>query len=130
MDFGCGPGPLLANMLREHGYQVRLYDPFYANDVDCLMQRYDFITCTEVVEHLRQPKQEFERLFALLQPYGILAVMTKLVIDAEAFAKWHYKNDPTHICFYSRESLQWLAYRYQKMVEFIGNDVIIFSGQA
>lgn len=126
LDFGCGPGPLLAHMLTEHGHDVVLYDPLFAPGGQYRQHRYDFITGTEVVEHFRYPAQEFQRLFELLQPDGLLALMTKLVIDAQAFAKWHYKNDPTHIAFYSIATLQWLADRYQKQLVLIDKDVMLF----
>jgi len=32
LDYGCGPGPALAAMLREAGHDVALYDPFFAPD--------------------------------------------------------------------------------------------------
>lgn len=127
LDYGCGPGPLLAKMLSEHGHHIEVYDPYYAANNDYRQRRYDFITCTEVAEHFRRPGQEFEHLFSLLLPQGILALMTKLVIDAPAFAKWHYKNDPTHISFYSETSLQWLAIRYRKQITILGSDVILFG---
>lgn len=127
LDFGCGPGPLLATMLAEQGFSVRIYDPFYANEPELLYQRYDFITCTEVVEHLRQPQPVFEQLFGLLKPDGLLGIMTKRVIDVQAFSRWHYKNDPTHICFYSEATLQWLADKYQRNLVLIDKDVVIFQ---
>jgi len=126
LDFGCGPGPLLAKMLIEQGYSVSLYDPIYADAPELLHQHYDFITCTEVVEHFRQPQLMFEQLFDLLKPHGLLGIMTKRVINVEAFSRWHYKNDPTHICFYSEETLQWLADQYQRKMALIDKDVVIF----
>ena len=102
LDYGCGPGPLLAEILKQAGHGVELFDPFYADHPQHLQNRYDFITCTEVAEHFRRPGIEFERLFGLLKPSGRLGLMTKLVIDADAFAHWHYKNDQTHISFLSR----------------------------
>lgn len=130
LDFGCGPGPLLAEMFSEQGHAMRAFDPFYANQPETLQSRYDFVTCTEVVEHFRRPQEEFQRLFGLLKPSGHLGVMTKLVIDADAFSRWHYKNDPTHIGFFSEDTLQWLAASYQCRLEIIGKDVIIFTAQA
>ena len=130
LDFGCGSGPLLAEMFKQHGHQIKLFDPFYACQPQNLQQSYDFITCTEVVEHLREPKTSWHQLFAMLKADGVLGVMTKLVIDAEAFAKWHYKNDPTHISFYSRPTLNWLAKRYDYELEIIGNDVILFTAKS
>lgn len=116
----------MAQILREHGHNVEIHDPFYANNPQHLQRRYDFVTCTEVVEHFRQPRREFHRLFALLKPEGLLGLMTKLVIDAEAFRNWHYKNDLTHVCFFSKATLQWLADAYQCQLEIIGKDVAIF----
>jgi hypothetical protein len=114
-------------MLSEAGHQVNTYDPIYAPDTHCLSQQYDFISCSEVVEHFRQPDLEFSRLFGLLKPHGYLGLMTKLVLDADAFSRWHYKNDLSHICFFSKPCFEWLATRYQCDVEFIGADVVLFK---
>jgi len=127
LDYGCGPGPALAGLFRAQGHRVNLYDPFYADFPEHLQQAYDFISCTEVVEHLRQPRPAFDVLFDLLKPGGWLGIMTKLVIDAEAFSKWHYKNDQTHIAFFSQATFNWLATHYDCQIEFIGQDVIILQ---
>lgn len=127
LDYGCGPGPALAGLLEGYGHRVKLYDPFYANHRAHLQQQYDFVTCTEVIEHFREPGREFARLFGLIRPGGWLGIMTKLVIDADAFSRWHYKNDPTHIAFFSRPTLTGLAERYDCAIEFIGSDVIILQ---
>ena len=55
--------------------------------------------------------------------------MTKLVIDAEAFSRWHYKNDLTHVSFFSKTTMQWLAETYHCELEFVGKDVMIFRDQ-
>lgn len=127
LDFGCGPGPALAALLEEAGHQVVLYDPFYAPDRTALQGHYDFITATEVVEHLHRPDEELARLWRLLRPGGVLGLMTKLVIDVEAFARWHYKNDPTHVCFFSRDSFAWLAREWGARLEIVGQDVILLA---
>lgn len=129
LDFGCGPGPLLASMLREQGHRIAIYDPFYADHPQLLRETYDFITCTEVVEHFRHPHQEFRRLFKMLNPNGLLGIMTKLVIDKDAFSRWHYKNDPTHISFFSHTTLQWLANQYHCQLEFVAKDAVTFRQQ-
>ncbi|MCB1704778.1 MAG: class I SAM-dependent methyltransferase [Halioglobus sp.] len=125
LDFGCGPGPALAHMLREEGFEVVCYDSLFVPDAAALAQCYDFICATEVVEHLHHPGRELERLWSLLQPGGWLGIMTKLVRDAEAFSRWHYKNDPTHVCFFSARTWHWWARRYGAAVEIIGADVIL-----
>ncbi|MBS3963781.1 MAG: class I SAM-dependent methyltransferase [Methylomonas sp.] len=129
LDFGCGPGPLLANMLRQQGHDLAVYDPMYADNPDVLSRNYDFITCTEVIEHFRQPAQAFEQIFQCLKPGGILGLMTKLVIDASAFSRWHYKNDPTHVSYYSPPTMTWLATSNHCEIEFIGTDVMILTRQ-
>lgn len=127
LDFGCGPGPALASMFREAGYEMALYDIFYANNADVLAMEYDFVTCTEVVEHLFDPGEVLEMLLARLKPGGWLGVMTKLVRDREAFSRWHYKNDMTHVCFFSRDTFLWLAEAYGCKLLFIGDDVILLK---
>jgi hypothetical protein len=125
LDFGCGPGPALAAMFREAGHTVALYDPFYAPDTSVLNGNYDFISATEVVEHLYLPGHELSRLWRILSVGGTLGVMTKLVIDLEAFSRWHYKNDPTHVCFFSRQTWQWWAQQHGARLTFAAADVVL-----
>ncbi len=127
LDFGCGPAPALAHMLLRQGFQVSLYDSFYYPDAAALGGEYDFICTTEVVEHLHSPGWELARLWSLLAPGGWLGIMTKLVRDREAFAGWHYKNDVTHVCFFSRRTWQWWAAQQGATLEFIGADVILLG---
>jgi SAM-dependent methyltransferase len=112
LDFGCGPGPALAHMLREAGQRVTLYDPLFHPDDGALDGRYDFIVLSEVAEHLHDPAGVFERLFGLLRPRGILAVMTGFPPAAGRFASWHYRRDPTHVVFYRPATLRQLARRF------------------
>jgi hypothetical protein len=130
LDFGSGPGPTLSVMLSEQGHNMYIYDPFYARDETVLNDKYDFITATEVVEHLRFPGRELQRLWSLIHPEGYLALMTKMVVDNVSFSNWHYKNDNTHICFFSRESFTLLALEWGTNAEFIGTDVILFQKPA
>ena len=124
LDFGCGPGPTLNVMMAEAGWSMDIYDPFYYDNKIIFDRRYDFITATEVVEHIYQPGTCLDRLWAMLNSGGTLALMTKLVTDKQAFMGWHYKNDPTHVCFYSQQTFNFLADRWQAEVEFVANDVI------
>jgi 2-polyprenyl-3-methyl-5-hydroxy-6-metoxy-1,4-benzoquinol methylase len=130
LDFGSGPGPALAAMLTEAGHHVTLYDPFYADDPAALARCYDFITASEVVEHLHRPGAAFERLYRCLKPGGLLGIMTKRVIDRARFARWHYKNDPTHVCFFSRATFAWLAAGWQARLDIVDRDVIIVQKPA
>ncbi len=127
LDFGCGPGPTLSLMLEEKGVTMALYDPFYFNDKAVLDRTYDFICATEVVEHLSNPIKEFVKLFSMLKPGGWLGLMTKMVKDQQAFSRWHYIHDQTHICFYSRATFVYIAEKVGANVTFVANDVILLQ---
>lgn len=109
LDYGCGPGPALAEILREAGHRVALYDPLFAPDRAPLSDSFDFVTCTETAEHFHAPHAEFTRLRALLRPGGWLAVMTCFQTDDARFADWHYRKDPTHVVFYREATFHYLA---------------------
>lgn len=109
LDYGCGPGPALVAMMRERGFSCEGYDPIYACDTQLLEGRYDFVTCTEVVEHFHHPGRDFDTLVTLLNPGGWLAIMTRWLTDDVDFQRWHYRRDPTHVCFYNRDTFEWIA---------------------
>jgi SAM-dependent methyltransferase len=127
LDFGCGPGPALAAMLTEAGHHMRLYDPMFTPDESALQRTYDFITCTEVIEHFHYPAAEFARLNRLLRPGGLLCIMTCFQTDDARFADWWYRKDPTHVVFYRESTLRFIAARYGWRCSFPIKDVAIFE---
>jgi len=127
LDFGSGPGPTLSVMFIEAGHSMEIYDPFYAPDTGPLQQQYDFITASEVVEHLHHPRHELDRLWSCLKPNGSLGIMTKRVIDRDAFSRWHYTHDPTHVCFFSLDTFQWLADHWRATWTAPEEDVVLFT---
>jgi SAM-dependent methyltransferase len=127
LDFGCGPGPTLSVLLEAQGHQLDHYDPFYCNDLSVFKNQYDFICATEVVEHLHDPRREFAALFKMLKRGGWLGIMTKLVTDRHAFSQWHYIRDMTHISFYSRNTFEFLAQRFNSCLSFVADDVILLN---
>lgn len=128
LEFGCGPGPVLASMMQEEGYDVALYDHFYHNEPAVLTPRYyNAVTATEVIEHVHNPFDVIPRLLSYLKPNGVLGLMTKQVMGVEEFKVWHYKNDLTHVCFYSQQTFNWLADKYDLDVTFFGADVILLN---
>lgn len=100
LDFGCGPGPTLSLMMAAAGFPCSTYDIYYAPYPERLQTSYDYITCTEVIEHLGQPAQVIQQLVNCVAPGGYLALMTKCWKDLEQFKGWSYRNDPTHISFF------------------------------
>lgn len=127
LDFGSGPEPVLATLLDARGYQMRIYDPYYAPERGVLEQNYNFITCSEVIEHIYAPAELLDNLWGCLAPGGLLGIMTSMVPDVEIFATWRYKDDPTHVRFYSKRTFEWLAHRWNSPVEFVDCGVAIFT---
>ncbi|MBT1445240.1 methyltransferase domain-containing protein [Shewanella sp. JM162201] len=124
LDYGCGAGALLAKMAAEQGYQFAPYDLYYFPDRSVLNSRYQCITLTEVIEHVADAAALLDELARLITPGGILAIMTKRVLSAEAFSRWHYKNDPTHINFYSDETFAWITAERGWQLELVDKDVV------
>lgn len=127
LDFGCGPAPVLADMLTQAGFSMKWYDPIYANDKSVLSGRYDFITCTEAIEHFHRPVQEISLLTSLLKPDGLLVIMTKRVETPEKFASWHYKNDMTHVSFFSASTFDYIGREYGFSVTLYSKDVVLLK---
>jgi len=130
LDYGCGPGPALAAMLREAGHEMALYDPFFHPDEKALTRSYDFIVCTETIEHFHRPAEEFDRLHNLLRPGGRLGLMTSFQTDDASFANWHYRKDPTHVVFYNETTLQTVARARGWTSEFPAPDVALMRKPA
>lgn len=127
LDFGSGPGPTLSQMFAEHGFGMQIYDPLYAPETEVLNRTYLFVTCTEVVEHMYAPHRSLKLLWDLVEPGGLLGIMTSLRPQVEAFKTWRYKDDATHVRFYSSYTMQWLAQRWDARLEFVASDAMIFT---
>ncbi len=108
---------------------MEVYDSFYETDKDALRGGYDFVVSTEVLEHLSDPLMEIRRLLSIIKPGGILALMTLPFESSIDFRGWHYKNDSTHICFYSTETFDWLADHLGLTYEREENDIFIFQAR-
>ena len=110
LEFGCGPGPVLANMLENFGKRVVCYDPYFFPNEGYSSQKYDLITTTEVFEHLANPLEVLTHLQTLLRPGGSIAIMTHFHYnDAPRFDSWWYRRDPTHIGFFTPKTFEVLA---------------------
>lgn len=127
LDFGSGPGPTLSIMFEEAGHNVSIYDPFYSPDRAPLTRLYDFVTASEVVEHFGNPCEDLSRLWSCVRPGGVLGIMTKQVVDEASFSDWHYKNDLTHVSFFSSETFHWIAAEWSAELTIIDRDVILLA---
>jgi uncharacterized C2H2 Zn-finger protein len=127
LDFGCGPGPALSLILEGHGGVVRNYDPLFFPNTDILNLEFDVVTSSEVVEHFKNPKYDWEQLIARVKSKGLLGIMTQFINPEINYISWWYKNDPTHVVFYQEKTLHYLAKTYH--LEILFNDkksVVIF----
>jgi hypothetical protein len=129
LDYGSGPGPTLSLMLEEKGFPTANYDPHFAPDKTVLRRSYDFITCTETIEHFFYPDEELDRLNHLLRAGGWLAVMTEVWTDAHTLADWSYARDPTHVCFYHMHTMAWIAEHYGWYMQSPHRNVFLFQKQ-
>lgn len=127
LDFGAGPGPVISKIISEKGYQTKLYDPVFYPDNRVLTQQFDYIICCEVIEHFHQPAIEFARLKSLLSAGAKLFCMTQLFDEDIDFAKWHYKNDITHVFFYHRDSLNFIQQQFAFSTVAINQRLITFT---
>jgi len=109
LDFGSGTGPVISSMLEKENYNIIQYDPFFAPDKSVFNTTYDYIISCEVFEHFNTPKLEIDKLISLLNPNGILLIMTLLYNDTIDFKTWYYKNDPTHVFIYRPETITYIA---------------------
>lgn len=127
LDFGSGPGPTLSVMFEEQGHRVALYDPFYAPDRNVLGTTYDFVCASEVIEHFQDPEADLQLIWTLVKPGGWLGIMTGMAQGREAFARWRYKDDRSHITFFSVETMEWIARKWQADLFPVAKSVFLFQ---
>ena len=125
LDFGCGHGPALADILSSDGFNVELYDPFFFPNTNVFSKQYDFITASETVEHFFDPCKEFDTLNNLLAPKGWLAIMTSFLTTEDAFDDWHYRRDPTHVVFFSETTFEVVASQRNWACEIPKKDIVL-----
>ncbi len=126
LDFGSGSGPVITSQLRKKGYSVVTYDPFFDANHSVLKKNYNYIICCEVMEHFYNPAKEFKLLSSLLHSGGTLYCKTRLFSDAIDFNSWWYKNDPTHVFFYTEDTLHWIKENFGFESMKIKDDLIVF----
>jgi hypothetical protein len=114
LDFGCGPVEGMKELLSSRGVAVSSYDPLFFPSAALLKNSYDFVLCSEAAEHFFSPAKEFDLISCLVRPGGVLGVSSQLYpANPEEFVRWGYRRDPTHVCFFSEATVQWIADRWQ-----------------
>ena len=131
LDFGSGESTLLANMLSKMGFKTISFDPIYHPSIQYQKQKYDLITSVEVFEHLHNPHEVFTQLISLLNSGGVLALRTEFAPQTmEEYFRWYYRLDPTHIGFFSLNSIEYLAksHGYKCIKDNAKNMILISMG--
>ncbi len=126
LDFGSGKAPIITIMLRNLEYVINSYDPIFDPNPKALDTTYDYIACCEVMEHFYNPHKEFKLLYSLLRDKGSLYCKTYLYDTSIDFNSWWYKNDSTHVFFYTKETLNWIKVHYGFSEVIICKKLIIF----
>jgi len=127
LDFGAGTGPVISKVLEDNNFQIVQYDPYFHNYPSLLESAYDYIVCCEVMEHFYDPKKEFTLLKKLIVPNGKLYCMTVLFDDSTEFHNWYYKNDPTHVFLYHKNTIHWIKENFGFSNVSIEDRLITFS---
>jgi hypothetical protein len=125
LDYGSGPEPVLAALFCKRGFKMDIYDPFYTNNSCVFNKQYDFLTCCETMEHFSNPRKEWEQFLVLVKKGGWIGIMTQLLESTDDFARWHYINDETHVCFYAGKTFEWLGKKYGVKIIQEGTSVIL-----
>lgn len=120
LDFGSGPNPVLSQILtRDYGYDMDVYDLYYAPDRLNIDKKYDLVTSTEVAEHIPEPLNYFRQMKSLLTDTGTLAIMTQFhQNNALHFSDWHYARDKSHMSFYTEKTMKIIAQKVGLKVVF------------
>ncbi len=125
LDIGCAAGFFLA-VARERGWEVKGieisdYAAAYARksgaDVYCGPlesfepsgeKLFDVVTLWDVIEHVRQPRRDLEKIYRLLKPGGWLVLATP---DVDSLTHWLFRErwmgfkDEEHLFFFSGKSM-------------------------
>ncbi|GAB6089484.1 class I SAM-dependent methyltransferase [Spirochaeta dissipatitropha] len=125
LDYGCGPGPTLSELLRREGMHCDDYDPLFRPQKP--QGPYDFIFSTECFEHFYEPVHDIQQITELLKQDGILAVMTEQWQDLPQFRQWYYTTDPSHSSYFHRQTMDYVAARFSlQIIQEVKNRIIIF----
>jgi len=129
LDFGCGRTSLLAKLLQKESINCDYYDPIYHPKTLDENKKYDLIVSTEVFEHLHQPKEVFGHLVKKLNENGYLAIQTQFhPNEKEAFKKWYYHHDSTHIVFFNVQTFRVLCNLFGcKLIGDNGKNIVVIQ---
>jgi SAM-dependent methyltransferase len=96
LNWGCGTGNQTISLLRSKGYDVWGFEPsghasspFVVSSRDEISARFDGIFSNNVIEHFREPRDQFEEFRRLLKPSALMAHSSPCYEYAYAFTRFH-----------------------------------------
>lgn len=132
LDFGCGPIPagesysVLAQLLQQNDFRMECFDPLFKQNYEAI--KYDFITLTEVIEHVQDPMKLILDLKSNLKSTsGRLYLMTSPFLGLDQFEKWPYRRDFTHISFFNKKNLRLLFEKVQMKMLIEKENLFVFE---
>ena len=63
----------------------------------------------------------------MLNPHAKMYLMTEPYDEGIDFASWYYKNDPTHVFFYSKNTFEWIKNEFDFLSVSIDKRLIILE---
>lgn len=128
MDFGCGPSRGLKQVLKDQDYEVVSYDPiFYPINFEERVNQVDAVFCSEAIEHSYEPLPTFRQMNRVLKNDGWITLRTAFHPGAEAFNDWWYKDDATHVGFFSEKTLEQVAETLGWKIQHIHSPYVVFQ---
>lgn len=114
LDYGGGSGRLV-EIMNQHGISSINYEPFSA-DSTMPTEQFDFITAFEVLEHVPNPIEFFDKINTLLSNHGIFLFGTQVsdgwITKGKRLDWWYASPRNGHISLFSRKSLSLIAEKY------------------
>ncbi len=137
-DYGSGPYPALVELLNEQNQKfafvddvkIKHWDPFFYPSGTFFEGGADIVFCLEVVEHFEKPQEGFDGLAKAAAKNGLIAIKTQIAPQSiDEFNKWWYKEDSTHVSFYSHISIEECAKKAGLLFEAEKDKVIFLRKQ-
>ena len=133
LDFGSGAGGITKEF-QARGIDATPLEPMingYLKDLN-YPDKFDVVVGVEVIEHLPDMREELKEIERVLSTDGIMlftTVLTDSFIDSvnevEQFKGWWYKDDPTHVSFFSRKSVFRLAELMHHAADIYGTQLFV-----
>jgi hypothetical protein len=129
IDYGCGHTPVMSMLFASENFLMENYDPFFNFAPENANDTYHFLTCSETAEHFKAPREEFQKMKALIRTGGLMAIMTNLREGDRRTPSWWYLKDPTHTCFYSARTFQYIEDLCNCSIQSIKDDVVLLRAE-